>query len=480
MKFSQDRLILMASALIILFITVSLYDMRDSGRENNNSEGFVSLTDQIEDNGDLKRYGLASLEVDGERRVFVTGFDGPNALMKWSDGKLIDDTPKELKDSETNAIGAAACDIDGDGSEEIYVLTTGGQYGGKKSTADRLYDRKDGEWRDLFSDSDVSNRYSGRSVACTYTPDGYGFFVARYAGPMQLMVMEDNSIIDKAPEYGMDKVTGGRSIVNVPGENGTDLFVGNERGPNFYYQQTEDGYQEKASDLGVAAPDLPARGATAYDMEGDGDFDLAVSNWNSPHKIYENTEKGFKEVMTEEFRRPSPARNLVSGDFDNDGETELFLNNIASRQRAENRYFDSKGNSLSTGEASEPEGLGTGATVADIDGDGNLELILAHGETARQPLTMYENPNDNNSVRVQPVWKSGAPARNSFIRLENGSVYLMDGGSAYLSQMEPWIHLGGLKTPLEIEVIFPDGTIIEKTVEKSTVKIEYPGNQTVK
>jgi hypothetical protein len=440
------------------------------------TDGFVSQTDQIADNRALKRYGLAAIQVNGETRVFVTGFDGPNALMKWQDGKLVDDTPEALKDPNTNAIGAAAGDIDGDGAEELYVLTTGGQYGGRKETSDRLYDYQDGQWQDLFAESDVPNRYSGRSVACTYTPDGYGFFVARYEGPMQLITMENGSLVDKAPAYGMAKVTGGRSLVNLPGPDGVHLFVGNERGPNFFYKQTQNGYQEKAANLGLAAPDLPARGATAYDKDGDGDFDLAVSNWNAPHKLYENTDEGFQEVQTEAFARPSPARNLVSADFNNDGNKALFLNNIASRQRAPNRYFDAEGQPLEIGEAAEPEGLGTGATVADIDTDGTLELILAHGESGRQPLTMYEVPNQNSAVRIQPVWKSGAPARNAFVRLADGSVHLMDGGSAYLSQMEPWIHLGGRELPLAITVIFPDGTTVEQTVKQTPARIAYPGN----
>ena len=46
----------------------------------------------------------------------------------------------------------AACDIDGDGEEEIYVLNTD-QYSGATYTSDRLLARKAGngaEWQDLF------------------------------------------------------------------------------------------------------------------------------------------------------------------------------------------------------------------------------------------------------------------------------------------------------------------------------------------
>ena len=31
-----------------------------------------------------------------------------------------------------------------------------------------------------------------------------------------------------------------------------------------------------------------------------------------------------------------------------------------------------------------------GGTVTDLDGDGLLEVILSHGESAEQPLTVYK------------------------------------------------------------------------------------------
>lgn len=54
-------------------------------------------------------------------------------------------------------------------------------------------------------------------------------------------------------------------------------------------------------------------------------------------------------------------------------------------------------------------GRGTGGSVCDIDGDGVLEVLIAHGESAAQPLTLYKaarthgltSDKPNNWLRVQ-------------------------------------------------------------------------------
>ena len=64
--------------------------------------------------------------------------------------------------------------------------------------------------------------------------------------------------------------------------------------------------------------------------------------------------------------------------------------------------------------ALETNGLGTGAAVADIDGDGILELLIAHGESGYQPLTLYKaNSKNNDYLRIKPINIYGAPARGA-------------------------------------------------------------------
>ena len=74
--------------------------------------------------------------------------------FEWdaASGSFHDVATATLQDAGSKAIGVAACDIDGDGSEELYILNTD-QYSGSTSTSDRLVarDASTGEHVELFA-----------------------------------------------------------------------------------------------------------------------------------------------------------------------------------------------------------------------------------------------------------------------------------------------------------------------------------------
>ena len=100
--------------------------------------------------------------------------------------------------------------------------------------------------------------------------------------------------------------------------------------------------------------------------------------------------------------------------------------------------------------------MGTGAAVADIDGDGILELLVSHGETGLQPLTLYKaDINEFNYLRIKPLNKYGAPARGATVTLISNlrkHSKTIDSGSGYLCQMEPVAHFGIRKNEKNIKV----------------------------
>lgn len=67
-------------------------------------------------------------------------YNGPNLVLKYdkAQGRLVNLAEDErgspyyaLRDRQGNAIGVTACDIDGDGREEVYFLNTNNAFSGE-------------------------------------------------------------------------------------------------------------------------------------------------------------------------------------------------------------------------------------------------------------------------------------------------------------------------------------------------------------
>ncbi|MBL8165550.1 MAG: CRTAC1 family protein [Anaerolineae bacterium] len=436
-------------------------------------------------------YGVAVIDVDGDGDFewVIAGFGFPNRAYKWNGAAFNDVATPELADVERQAIGVAGCDLDGDGDEEIYILNTD-TFAGRKRFADRLFDRADGIWTDLFAmqaSQHVLNLTAGRSViALDRDGDGlYGFFVSNYGGPMRLYELdEDGRLRDSASSAGLDFITGGRSAVALPLVTPRlDIFAGNEGGPNFLFLNRDDGtYEDVAGFSGLSDPYENARGVAILDANDDGLFDIVCGNWEGPHRLFIQMVDGtFRDSAPRELAVPSRIRTVIAADFDNDGYEEIFFNNIGQPNRLFARR-DGEWKPITIGDALEPGGLGTGAAVGDLDGDGRLELLIAHGESGMQPISLYHTPvNHNHWLRIMPLTRAGAPARGALVTLHAGGREqrrVIDSGSGYLCQMEPVAHFGlGALTEVEsVEVRWPDGMFItlRELDADQMLRVEYP------
>jgi len=434
---------------------------------------FVNESHRLVPNPARCNYGaaVADLDGDGAFEVIVAGFGGPNTLLKWERDQVAAVTDHPLADGEQNSICIAAADIDGDGREEVYVLNSD-TFAGRKWVADGLFDRTTRGWEDLFSlreNRGVRNYLVGRSVAAVDRrgTGRYGFVVASSGGAMRLYECDDTGrLVDAAADAGVDRTTDGRSLLSLPlVSDRMDIFAANEQGSNFLFVNRGDGtYREVAAECGIDDPHEHGRGVAVLDANGDGRFDIVCGNWEGAHRLFCQREAGrFVNEATADMARPSRIRTVIAADFDNDGYEEIFFNNTGEP----NRLFGwRKGgwHRLPLGDALEPVDFGTGAVVGDFDGDGRLELIVAHGEAGAQPLSLFK-PQETGNVwlRVLPLTPAGAPARGAVVALHadgRRQLRAVDAGSGYLCQMEPVAHFGlgaFYGTVDRVTIRWPDG-----------------------
>ena len=419
------------------------------------AEFFKDISDIIENNEPRLSYGVAVSDVNNDNKFefVVTGFGYKNLALGFENNNLVNTIDNEIfNDTERKTIGVAACDIDKDGFEEVYFLNTD-TYSGDKKYSDRLLDKKQKKFFDLFEiekNKTSLNLTAGRSVVCVDRNGNgvYGFYVANYGGPTRFYELNNNLLIDKAPKLKIDRVTGGRAVVagHIISDN-TDIFAANERGSNFLYKNNNGSFTELANEYEVQDKYENGRGTTLSDVFYRGQLDIVSSNWNGNHRIFALDGNEFRDIAQPDFNEPTRIRTVISADFDNDGFDEIFMNNIGQPNKLFKILDNGVLEKIDIQVGLEYFGLGTGAAVSDIDNDGILELLVAHGESGMQPLSLYKADIKEkfNYIRIQPLNKFGAPARGATVTLISNlrkHSKTIDAGSGYLCQMEPVAHFG--------------------------------------
>ena len=432
---------------------------------NLNADFFEDITSQIVENPKRLSYGVSVTDVnqDGNFDFIVTGFGYLNLALSYENGKLVNIVnQKKFSDEFRRTIGVAACDIDRDGYEEIYFLNTD-TYSGTKKYSDRLIDLEKGKFIDLFeiekNQKDL-NLTAGRSVVCVDRKgDGnYGVYVANYGGPTRYYEYNDDILVDKSVQLNLAKVTGGRAVVagHIISDK-IDVFAANERGANFLYKNDKGKFLDVAYEYRVQDVLHNGRGTALSDIYYRGRLDILNGNWGGFHRAYVLKNDIFEDIAKPPFDEPSRIRTVISADLDNDGYDEVFLNNIGEPNKLFRILENGLIKQIPLDVGLEPDGYGTGAAVADIDNDGVLELLVSHGESWDQPLSLYKakvDP-DNKYLRIKPLNQYGAPARGATVTLISNlrkHSKTIDSGSGYLCQMEPVAHYGIRKNEKDIKI----------------------------
>ncbi len=445
---------------------------------------FQSRSHLLADNPAQMYSGLAVTDIDGDGNFecIAAGWSGPNLVLKWGGDAFYDVSTPDLADRRALAMGLAAGDFDGDGREEIYVANG-------ESAPDRLFAWRRGAWRDLLAGSPLRSVSSLSVLALDRFGMGrFGFLVANEGGPFRLIeLLSEDRIADNAPLLGLARIAGGRALAAGPIlTHGLDIYASNEGISNMFFTAGPDGrYAERAMELGLADSLGHGRGAALLDANFDGRFDILCANAQGPHRLFLQGHAGnFADACLRDLEGGSRARGLVVADFDNDGFEEIFLHNHGAPNLMLG-WRDGNWKAIDCGDAREDRGFGTGAVAADWDNDGRLELMLAHGESAPQPLTLYAAPpNNNHWLRVMPLTSAGAPARGALVKLKAANrvqLRTIDCGSGYLSQGEPVAHfgLGASSTVDSIEIRWVDGALLTlHNPQANTVhRIKYPSKE---
>ena len=352
--------------------------------------------------GGLPGVAMFDYDDDGDLDIYITNGEGfPNRLLQ-NDGeaKFIDVATTAGVDDRGRGHGVATADIDNDGDLDIYVANDG---------INKLYlNHANGKFTDIAESAGVTSKLN--STTCAFADIDNDGYVDLYVGATdQFSGYGSNVLYRNRGNLTFTDITektntaGGYSwavaFCDYDNDGDQDIFTANDQGlaqkdefcPIMLFQNngnlrfsdvsTQAGFTKSGSWMGLAFGD--------YDL--DGDFDLFATNLGTSvqfdeqdtdyHGLYRNNGDGTFTDVAEELglARWEFGWGTVFTDFDSDGDSDLYyVGNFLFMDATDNpgRFFVNNGDGTFT----EPMTKEYGLLTKDKDGNNTIAVGLATGD----------------------------------------------------------------------------------------------------
>jgi hypothetical protein len=261
-------------------------------------------------------------------------------------------------------MGAAVGDYDADGDLDLFVTSFG---------SETLFrNNSDGTFSDITKEAGVSDPLWSTSAAFVdYDRDGdLDLFVANY----------------------VDFTTAGNKLCHDP--VGTrDYCTPRAYNPvpdRLYRNEGQGRFTNVTEAAGISKADGAGLGVTTGDYDGDGWPDLYVANDATPNQLWINKRNGtfaddglLSGAAFNAAGNPEGSMGIASGDYDADGDEDLFITNIIGETFV---LYENDGHAgfedvRARTQLAQPTAASTGFGTDwfDYDNDGMLDLFVANG-----------------------------------------------------------------------------------------------------
>ncbi len=323
---------------------------------------------------------------DGLEDLFFTDLNGRNRLFENLGGlKFRDVTVSAGIDSMVSARPASAADYDNDGWPDLFV--------GGVNSASRLYHNNgDGTFSNVIAGSGIQTNSDLRGACwCDVNQDGLvdlylsslkaknQLYINQGNGQVREMALAFNAAGPTAPGLVM-----GAAFFDMNWDGNEDIFLTQDGnlGNVLLKRDGAAGFADVSQSSGVVLP-VQGMGVDVGDYNRDGWLDVYTTNLDQNSLLKNNGNSTFSDLSAASGAA-DVARSMGWGTFffdaDNDGWLDIYNNNQSGFGQIPNSFFlNRRDGTFSDESASSGVKImndGIGAAFADLDNDGDLDIVL--------------------------------------------------------------------------------------------------------
>lgn len=373
---------------------------------------------------DSRSCNFIDLNGDGFDDVFISNgpSGGQNNQLFLSNGNgsfatiLNDPITQDMSASD----GASFGDVDNDGDLDAFVVTWYGER--------NYFYRNNGDGSFSFESGTAHSGNGTYSETCTwgdYDQDGWlDLYVTNSTDfVVNAAVTKRNQLWHNQGNGTFERITTGSPVtdtdisrsaqwIDYDQDGDFDLFVSNEENERNRLYENQDGTYTNVNDP-VTSINRNSTGSSWGDIDNDGDLDLFVANYNNQdNQIYRNNGDGTFTANNSGPQSNDDGCSFGSafGDYDNDGDLDLFVTNGFCGNGLQNFLYRNNGNGSFSRDNTSISDLSTqcsfGAAWGDYDNDGFLDLIVANckggnGQSQPRNTLLHNLGNGNNWVKFR-------------------------------------------------------------------------------
>ncbi len=196
-------------------------------------------------------------------------------------------------------------------------------------------------------------------------------------------------------------------------------------------------FEDRSAASGLASLPSKSLGLVCRDFDNDGDTDIFVANDGEANQLWIQNEETFTDeafvrgVAVNRFGEPEANMGTLIGDFSGDGQLDLLVTHLSGEmntlwQGDARGYFMDQTSRFRMGAAGLAQ-TGFGIVASDLDCDGRLEILVANGKVKRDRHRIFSGGD---------FWAAYAERNQIFLARDSDLQEFRDGNAGFTGPEE--------------------------------------------